>query len=142
VIEPELTRCFREQTKFEISADFIRQQHTRRRCFSSMGWPLIAPRKASNLAMKSKCNAMSVERIISISNFLNRPSTSSNNAGHRSSMIRDIVRQCRFSRTERSLKMVASEEPDAARNAFVTPGWAASWPTAAIHNASISIGEM
>lgn len=77
---------------------------------------------ASNRAIKSKCNAMSVDKIISRTILLNTPSVSANNAGHRSWMIRPIVRQWKFSRTERSLNTVAKDDPEDARKAFVTPG--------------------
>lgn len=52
------------------------------------------------------------------------------------------MRQCKFSRMERSLKIVANEDFEADRNAFVTPGCAVSWPIAAIHNARDSTGPM
>lgn len=125
-------------TKFEISALFMIQQQINRRNLSS---PASTFSTASNRPINSKCNAMSVDNIISRTCFLKTPSSSANNEGHRSWMIRPIVRQWKFSRTERSLKIVAREDLVVARNAFVTPGWAASWPIAATHNARISMGR-
>ena len=110
-------------TKFEMSADFMIQQHIRRRCFSSTGLEDILSFNVSKRAMNSKCNAMSVERIISRIDRRNpSPSSAINNCGHRSSTIFEIVRQCRFSSTERSLKSNAREDFVAVRKAFVTPG--------------------
>ena len=112
----------RRVTRFEMSLDFMIQQHIKRLCFSSTGSVEIDFLSASNLAIKSKCNAISVERIHSKMTFLNRDSSSAYSEGHRSSMIRPIVKQCKFSKTERSLKMAARLDPEAVKNAFVTPG--------------------
>src|SRR5277367_492277 len=111
------------ETKFEMSADFMIQQHIRRRCFSSTGFEEILCFNASKRAINSKWRAISVERIVSSINLRTlSPSSSTNNCGHRSSTILEIVRQCRFSSTERSLKSKAREDFEAVRKAFVTPG--------------------
>jgi hypothetical protein len=125
-------------TKFEISALFMIQQQINRRCLSSRSSIFSIP---SNRPINSKCNAMSVDNIISKTSFRKTPSSSANNEGHRSWIIRPMVRQWKFSNTERSLKIVAREDPVVARKAFVTPGWAASWPIAATHNARVSMGR-